>query len=382
MDFVSWSRRPINVDLPSSTLPTAEKRSKSLVAFCSRNSRMLWATGALISEVSFTLLCLHRALGIMIDHPRASLRSPRDHHLFDDVLQRRGRRPYRARARHAAQTAEPAEHPLALLTGRRAVPLTRCEEPVEDDDLAAADDHLPFAGVVERIDRDFLQIDVLPYVELGPVRERKHTDGCLRAEPGVVEAPELWTLVLGVPLPEFVADRKEALLGAGLLFVPAGPPDGSVEHVMPESRQQGLRLEQPAASLGAKFPGVRSVGDRGLVPPYDQVRSAVSYDPVAKVVHFLELVPRVHVHERERKPARVKRLLRQAQQDGGVLADRVEENGPLELRGNLPQHVNALRLQVPYVIQRIVTVVGHDRVDSCYCRANLLSPPFTDRFRM
>src|SRR4030095_12339734 len=212
---------------------------------------MLCATGALISEISFPLLCLHRALGIMIDHTRAPLCSPRDHHLLYDVLQRRGRRPYRARARHAAQTAEPAQHPLSLLAGRRAVTLTRCEEAVEDDDLAATDDHVPFAGVVERIDRDLLQIDVLPHVELGPVRERKDTDGCLRAEPGVVEAPELRPLVFGIPLPKFVADRKEAFLGAGLLFVPAGSADGSVEHVMPQSRHQGLRLEQPAASLGA-----------------------------------------------------------------------------------------------------------------------------------
>src|SRR5262249_56571799 len=125
----------------------------------------------------------------------------------------------------------------------------------------ARDSRRPFGGVGERSDWDLLQIDVLPFVELGPVRKRKHADGCLRAEPGVVEAPELWTLVLGVPLPEFVADRKEALLGAGLLFVPAGAPHGSVEHMMTESRQPGLRLEQPAASLGAKFSGVRSLCD-------------------------------------------------------------------------------------------------------------------------
>jgi hypothetical protein len=70
---------------------------------------------------------------------------------------------------------------------------------IDHDEGAVTLDHRTFGGEVERHDRDLLEVDVLPDVELGPVRQGKDADG-LFVLPGVVEAPELGPLVLRVPV--------------------------------------------------------------------------------------------------------------------------------------------------------------------------------------
>ena len=51
-------------------------------------------------------------------------------------------------------------------------------------------------------------LDVLPDVELGPVRQREHADVLALAVPAVVEVPQLGPLVLRVPLAELVAEAS------------------------------------------------------------------------------------------------------------------------------------------------------------------------------
>src|SRR5262249_34929056 len=50
---------------------------------------------------------------------------------------------------------------------------------------------------------------------------------------------------------------------------------------------------------------------------------------------------------------RGKGLLGEPQQHGRVLADRVQEHRPIELRGDLSHHMDALRLQVTEVAERV-----------------------------
>ena len=54
------------------------------------------------------------------------------------------------------------------------------------DATVAAHDHLAFLGEVERHDRNVFQVDVLPDVELGPVRKREDADAFARLHRGVV----------------------------------------------------------------------------------------------------------------------------------------------------------------------------------------------------
>src|SRR5262249_2230501 len=196
MAFVSWSSRPINVDLPSSTLPTVEKRRSSFCAFCASNSLMRRPSVVAMSEVPLALLGLHRAIGIVVDDTRGALGGSGHEHLLDDLLHGGGARANGSRTRDAAEAAESAQHALDGLRRTRAMLAPAVELAVEANDLAAADDDVALAREVERVDRDLLDVDVLPHVELGPVGEREHADRFTGIDPGVVEVPELGTLVL------------------------------------------------------------------------------------------------------------------------------------------------------------------------------------------
>src|SRR5215210_7745166 len=140
---VSKSRRPISVDLPSSTEPAVATRTSS--------------------EVSVTLAVLHRGIGVAIVRARlAALGYPRGRDLRNHVVELHRLRAHGAGAAHVADRAEAhrlLEDLLALepLDERR----RRVEHPVAAEDLAAV-------GEVERGELDALLGDVLPYVELGP----------------------------------------------------------------------------------------------------------------------------------------------------------------------------------------------------------------------
>src|SRR4029078_2355344 len=93
-------------------------------------------------------------------------------------------------------------------------------------------DHRPKLAVVEGNDRDVLQVDVLPDVELGPVRQREDADRLALVLARVVEAPELRALALRIPAVLRAAEREHALLGARFLLVAAGAAERGVEGVL------------------------------------------------------------------------------------------------------------------------------------------------------
>ena len=141
------------------------------------------------------------------------------------------------------------------------------------DERAAAHQHGPLLGEIQRHDGDVLQVDVLPDVELGPVRERKHAHALARVDAGVEQIPQLGPLVLGVPLAEAVAEGEDALLGAGLLLVAARAPDGRVESALAQRVQQ-RPSSSAARSISASPAGTgwRLVRDGFPVGVHDQVR--------------------------------------------------------------------------------------------------------------
>ena len=107
---------------------------------------------------------------------------------------------------------------------------------------------------VDRRQLDLLVGDVLPDVELGPVREREHADVLALAVPAVVEVPQLGPLVLRVPLAELVAEREEALLGARLLLVAAGAAHHRVEPVLLDRVEQRGGLQPVARRAAGRCP--------------------------------------------------------------------------------------------------------------------------------
>ena len=111
-----------------------------------------------------------------------------------------------------------ARQPLDELRGR-------IEHAVTAEDLA-------LVRVVDERQLELLAGDVLPHVELGPVRDREDADVLALADPGVVEVPELGPLRARVPLPEVVAEAEDPLLRAGSLLVAPGTAHRRVEAVL------------------------------------------------------------------------------------------------------------------------------------------------------
>src|SRR6185312_5898337 len=90
---------------------------------------------------------------------------------------------------------------------------------------------------------ELLACDVLPHIELGPVRDREHPDVLALADPRVVEVPELRPLRARVPLSEVVAEAEDALLRACPLFIAASTAHCGVEPVFLDRVEQRRRLQ-------------------------------------------------------------------------------------------------------------------------------------------
>ena len=194
-------------------------------------------------------------------------------------------------------------------------------------------DDLALVGVVDRRQLDLLAADVLPDVELGPVRQREHAQVLTGPDLPLVQLPQLGSLPLGVPLPERVAERQDALLGARLVLVAAGAPEGGVELVGGDRIEQGRGL-QPVAHATRPRVGHSALVD-GVLHLGHQEPCALRLDLRVPVVeHLGEVVAGVHVHDREGDPAGPERLGGQVEQDSGVLAPAEEKDGPLGLGGH------------------------------------------------
>src|SRR5262245_9637436 len=123
--FVSYSNRPIKVDLPSSTEPHVTSRSSSVSIIC--------------SEVTDTFAVLHRRLAEPVVRPRlAALGHARRRDLCDHRLQRARLRDDAARARHVA------DRPEAHRRDERLLVLVALDELRCRVEHAVATEHLAF----------------------------------------------------------------------------------------------------------------------------------------------------------------------------------------------------------------------------------------------
>ncbi len=138
---------------------------------------------------------------------------------------------------------------LGLLVAARLHPL------VDSEEHAVAGHDLTLVSEVDRGKIEVLALDVAPDVELGPVADRERPHVLTRTNSPVVEVPELGALVAGIPLPELVAEREDALLGACLVFVATSASEAGVEPVLGDGVEQRHRLQAVArgacAGIGA-----------------------------------------------------------------------------------------------------------------------------------
>src|SRR6266571_7190037 len=200
------------------------------------------------SEVALSLAVLHRGLTrAVVGAGLPALGDPRRGYLRDDLGERGRRGLDRARAADVADGAVPDQRLVRRLgvgpAGMRVVG--------EQD--AVALEYRPAVREVDGRDLELFPGDVVPDIELGPVRQRKDPDVLAPVNPGVVQAPQLGPLVLRVPLAELVAEGEHPLLRPGLLLVPAGAAEYRVEALVGDRVEQRRRLQpvpaRPPAGL-------------------------------------------------------------------------------------------------------------------------------------
>ncbi len=138
--------------------------------------------------------------------------------------------------------------------------------------------------------------DVLPDVQLGPVRQREDPDALAGVDPPVVQRPQLGALVLRVPLAELVAEGEHPLLRPRLVLVAAGAAERRAEPVLGQGRPAA-----PGSGSGCGCrPAARATSPRCDAPRAREATS--SWTPssatrrVAEVEHLGEVVPGVDVH--------------------------------------------------------------------------------------
>ncbi len=207
----------------------------------------------------------------------------------------------RAGQRIAAERAEAHAARLGLLAGleRHAVVVDHQQRPV-------AAHHGPLGGEVERHDRDMLALDVVPDVELGPVRERKDAH---RLAAGFAHCRGATARAAGSSDPSGAAPSGTSTRAPWPATSPrrAGRRRNRVEAGCVERLLQPLGLHHVGVDRSQSRTG--SARRQALrVDVHDQLEAG----PAAigrGSVHLLELPRRVDVQQRERRLARKERLL-------------------------------------------------------------------------
>jgi len=208
-------------------------------------------------------------------------------------------------------------------------------------------------------------VDILPHVQLGPVRDREDADRFALVFLGVIEIPQLGPLVLRIPPVAGRAEREDALLGPALFLVAPRTAKGGIEAPLVECLLQPLGLPH----IGVERAVVERVDAALLgfgVVVDQQLHAAFLGHPVAQTIHILELPGRVHVQQRERRRRRVERLARKVQHHCTVLAHGIQHHRTLRLGHDLADDVDRLGLE-PFemgeglaggVCHRITSVCG------------------------
>ena len=136
-------------------------------------------------------------------------------------------------------------------------------------------------GVIQAREFDTFLIDVLPYVHLSPVADRENAEVLARVLHSVVDVPEFRTLVLGIPLTEFVAVREDSLLGACLLFITSGSAASCIELVFRQCIQQSDCLEFVSAGIETCLLLYFTFVNRVLDIAYDEVSAKFFHEVIA-----------------------------------------------------------------------------------------------------
>jgi len=286
----------------------------------------------------------------VIDDSALALGSSRQEHFLDDVGQGFSLGLHRAGQRVAAKRPETD----LFLDDTRLVFIRQVLKDalvVDHDQRAVLLDHFAFCGEVQRHNRDAFEVDVLPDIQLGPVRQREHANRFAFVDVAVVDVPQLGPLIFRVPAVLAVTEGIHALFGTGFFFIATRTTKGGIKTVFVQSLLQALGLHDIGMLGAAVGERVNPLCHAVRVDVSDQVQAQLGDHLVAKAVHLLEFPLGIDMHHRKRQLAREKRLASKVQHHGGIFTDRVQHHRVIELGGHLADDVDAFRLQLFQVRQ-------------------------------
>ena len=156
---------------------------------------------------------------------------------------------------------------------RRLAWLKRQPIVVDHDQRARALHDRTRLGEIERDDRNILGFDVVPDVELGPIRQRKHPHRFAALQPRVVKPPKFRALVARVPGVGGGAMRKDALLGAAFFLVAPCAAECGVIAAFVQSLAQGFCLHHLGVDLAARSDGRNAAPQPVLIDMDDELQA-------------------------------------------------------------------------------------------------------------
>ena len=262
--------------------------------------------------------------------------------------------------RIASQGAEADPAHLGDLSYLQRQPLV-----VHHDQGAAAHDDRTLLGEIKRHDRNVLPSDIAPYVELGPIGQRKHPNRFAGIDARVEQVPQFRPLVARVPGVALGAKREDAFLGPALLLVAPRAAECGIEPVLVQRLLERLGLHDVGVQGRAGGDRIDAALHAVLVDMDDQIEREPAGGLVAKRNHLAKFPGGVDVQQRERKWRGIEGLDGKVQHDAGVLADRVEHHRILEFGDDLAHDFDRLRLEPLEVCRKSLRRRGIGREMAC-----------------
>ena len=193
----------------------------------------------------------------------------------------------------------------------------------------------------------------MPYVKLRPVGKGENPYRLPLLYIAVVYVPQLWPLILRIPLVPAVSEGVDTLLGPRLLLIPPCPTEGRVILPLIEGLPKGLRLHNVGIDAGAVIKGVDTLLHTLLVGMHYQIESVLLAKAVAEGDHVPELPGRINMKEREGRLGRIKRLEREMDKNRRVLPDGIEHHRVIEFRHHLTDDVDRFSLKL-FEVSKVV----------------------------
>src|SRR5437016_6059421 len=204
----------------------------------------------------------------MVDHAVLAFGAAQGDQLLNDLRDRIGIGANGAGAWAASQRSHTATDELRLLVGPEGN-----ERLFQGDQRLTTHGHPSFLSEIERHYGNFLDVDIEPDIQLGPIRKWEDTNAFTRPELAVEQSPYFGTLIFGVPLALGVTKRVDPLFGPRPFFVASRAANGSIEAALLQGGQHRLGLQKLAAPLRSQAERIGPFRQGFFVSVNDQARS-------------------------------------------------------------------------------------------------------------